>query len=73
MKRILIDYPGWYIIQINEPTTSTSFKGELKKYDHYYRVYDIDGNAIKFCKFQQLDRFASAMNIPAEALPIVIE
>lgn len=73
MKRILIDYPGWYIVQINEPTISTGFNGEIKKYDHFYRVYDVDGNAIKYCKFQQLDRFAQAMAIPAEALPIVIE
>ncbi len=73
MKRILADFPGWYIVQINEPTTSTSFNGEIKKYDHYYRVHDADGNPIKYCKFQQLDRFAQAMTMPAEALPIVIE
>ena len=70
MKRILAEYPQWYIVQVNEPTTSLAFNGELKKYDHYYRVYDVSGNPIKFCKFQQLERFAQAMGIPAEALPV---
>lgn len=71
MKRILDGYKNWYIVRIDEPTTSQSFNGELKKYDHYYRVYDADGQPIKFCKFQQIDRFSKAMNIPTEALPIV--
>lgn len=71
MKRILEAYSGWYIVQINEPTTSTGFNGEIKKYDHYYRIYNADGEAIKFCKFQQLEKFARSMNIPAEALIVV--
>ena len=71
LKRILSSYKNWYIVRINEPTRSVGFNGEIKKYDHYYRVYDADGQPIKFCKFQQLDRFAQAMNIPAEALPII--
>lgn len=71
MKRILEGYKNWYIVRVDEPTTSQSFNGELKKYDHYYRVYDADGVPIKFCKFQQIDRFSKAMNIPTEALPIL--
>lgn len=71
MKRILEGYKNWYIVRVDEPTTSQSFNGELKKYDHYYRVYDADGVPIKFCKFQQIDRFSKAMNIPTEALPII--
>ncbi len=71
MKKILETYPGWYIVQINEPTTSKGFNGEVKKFDHYYRVKSSDGELIKFCKFQQLDLFAKTMNIPAEALPII--
>lgn len=71
MKRILEGYKNWYIVRVDEPTTSQSFNGELKKYDHYYRVYDADGVPIKFCKFQQIDRFSKAMNIPIEALPII--
>ena len=73
MKRILVDYPGWYIVRINEPTSSLSFKGERREFDHYYRVYSADGEQIKYCKFQQLDRFAQAMGMPTEALPIVEE
>lgn len=71
MKRILEGYKNWYIVRVDELTTSQSFNGELKKYDHYYRVYDADGVPIKFCKFQQIDRFSKAMNIPTEALPIL--
>lgn len=71
MKRILEGHKNWYIVRVDEPTTSQSFNGELKKYDHYYRVYDADGVPIKFCKFQQIDRFSKAMNIPTEALPIL--
>lgn len=70
MKRILFEYPGWYVVRINQPTTSTGFNGELKKYDHYYRIYDAQANPIKFCKFQQLDRFAQTMGIPAEEIII---
>lgn len=71
MKRILADYDHWYIVRINQPTTAKSFKGEMRQFDHYYRVVDADGTPIKFCKFQQLDRFAQAMNLPIEALPII--
>lgn len=71
IKRILSDYDNWYIVQINKPTTAKKFNGEKVRYDHYYRVYDSDGQPIRFCKFQQLQRFAHTMNIPIEALPII--
>lgn len=71
MKRILTDYSGWYIVRIDEPTTSTGFNGEKRTFDHYYRVYNAQGTPIKFCKFQQLERFAHMMEMPVEALPIV--
>ena len=28
MKRILTDFPGWYIVQINQPTVAERFNGE---------------------------------------------
>lgn len=71
MKRILAEYDHWHIVRINQPTTAKSFKGETRQFDHYYRVMDSNGQPIKFCKFQQLDRFAQAMNLPVEALPII--
>jgi len=70
MKRILADYPGWYIVRIDELTSSQGFNGETKHFDHYYRVFDTSGEPIKFCKFQQIERFAQMMEIPVEALPI---
>lgn len=63
--------PGWYIKRINEPTSAKTFKGEVKKYDHYYRIYDHNGTAIKYCKFQQLDRLAQILQIPAHELPVI--
>ena len=65
--------PGWYIIRIDEPTTATNFKGETVTFDHYYRLYSANGEPIKYGKFQQLARLAQALNIPEEALPVVIE
>ena len=61
IKRILDNYEGWYIVRIDEPTSAKNFKGETKKFDHYYRVYSKDGEPIKFCKFQQLDLFEKTM------------
>lgn len=72
MKRILAEYTDWYIVQINEPTVTTNFRGEKVTYSHYYRIYDNSGAPIPFCKFQQLDRFARTMNLAAENLPICI-
>lgn len=69
IKRILADYPVWRVIRIDEPTTAKSFKGEVRQFDHYYRVVDAKGVPIKYCKFQQLELFATTMGIPAELLP----
>lgn len=71
MKRILDAHPpGWYIVRINKPTTAQSFKGEVRQFDHYYRIYGQDNQPIKYCKFQQIERFAAIFNLPVEALPV---
>ncbi len=69
IKRILVDFPGWRVIRIDEPTSAKTFKGETRQFDHYYRVVDADGVPIKYCKFQQLDLFARAMNLSVEEIP----
>jgi hypothetical protein len=72
MKAILDQQPpGWYIKRINQPTTAQTFRGEMKTYDHYYRIYDHNDQSIKYCKFQQLDRLASILQIPTQALPVI--
>lgn len=72
LKRILDAEPvGWYIRRIDEPTTAQTFRGELRHFDHYYRLYNVGGTAIKYGKFQQLDRLATALGVPIEALPLV--
>ena len=72
LKRILAEQPdGWYIRRINEPTSSQNFKGETTYFDHYYRLYDVTGQPIKYGKFQQIERFARAMGVPVEALPVI--
>lgn len=71
VKRILDDEePGWFITRINESTKAKNFKGEVRRFDHYYRAYDHAGNPIPFCKFQQLDLFAKIMNIPVEDIAL---
>jgi len=70
IKRILEAHSQWYIVRIDEPTTAKSFKGEVKHFDHYYRVYDAADQPIPYCKFQQLDLFANTMNIPEDLLSI---
>lgn len=71
IKQILAEQsPGWYVIRIDEPTTAKNFKGETRKFDHYYRIYSADGQPIKYCKFQQINRLASALGVPVEALPV---
>ena len=62
---------GWYIKVINVQTAAKKFNGEVKKYDHYYRIYDHNDNPIKYCKFQQLDRLSKILQIPAQDLPII--
>ena len=72
IKRILEQRPGdWVIRRIDEPTSAKNFKGETINYAHYYRIYDSAGQPIKYCKFQQIDRLASVLEVPVEALPIV--
>ena len=72
LKRIIDEQPaGWFIRRIDEPTSAQNFKGEITYFDHYYRMYDCNGLSIKYGKFQQLERLARALGVPAEALPIV--
>lgn len=72
IKRILESEPaGWVIKRINEPTTAQNFKGEKVRFPHYYRIYDSKGEPIKYCKFQQIDRLAQALNAPIDELPVI--
>ena len=72
LKRILAEQPdGWYIRQIDEPTSAKNFRGETVEYDHYYRIYSLDGEPIKYCKFQKLDTLASVLSKSPEELPIL--
>lgn len=71
IKRILEGHDNWVIRQINEPTAATNFKGELIHFTHYYRIYDVKDEPIKYCKFQQIERLAKVLNVPVEDLPIV--
>lgn len=72
IKRILEDQPeGWIIKRIDMPTVAENFKGERVSFTHYYRIYDSDGEPIKYCKFQQIERLARILNMPVEALPVV--
>ena len=72
IKRILELQPdGWVIRRINEPTSAQNFKGETINFTHYYRIYSRDGEPIKYCKFQQIERLADILKLPVEALPII--
>jgi hypothetical protein len=72
LKRILADQPdGWYVKRIDEPTTSQTFSGETRSFDHYYRLYAVDGTLIKYGKFQQIDRLAQALGCTVDELPIL--
>lgn len=72
LARIIAELePGWYIQRINEPTTAKTFKGEVRTFDHYYRLYTHDGSVVPYGKFQQIDRLAAALKLPVEALPII--
>ncbi len=70
IKRILAGYHGWYIVKIDHSTSAKSFKGELRQFDHYYRIYSADGQPIKYCKFQQLDLLAQVLHMAPAELPI---
>ena len=72
IKRILdAEPPGWYILRINKPTSAQNFKGEVRKFDHYYRIYSAQGEQIKYCKFQQFDRFAQTMGMDPDAITVI--
>ncbi len=72
IKRILDEQPpGWYIRRIDKPTSAQNFKGETRHFDHYYRIYSVSGEPIKYCKFQQLDRLAQILKTDESALPII--
>jgi hypothetical protein len=71
IKRILDGQDGWYVVRVEKPTSAKKFNGETAYYDHYYRVYSSDGQPIKYCKFQQLERFAAAMGLSAEDIPVI--
>ncbi len=71
IKRILSDKTSWRVVRINEPTTAKNFSGETRKFDHYYRILDSSNNPIPFCKFQQIDKFASVMDIDVSDLVII--
>jgi hypothetical protein len=72
IKRILQNEPGgWYIRRIDEPTEAKNFKGETVAYDHYYRIYSADGQPIKYCKFQKIDKLASILERDIAELPII--
>ncbi len=72
IKRILQDYYDGYVIKrIDKPTTAKNFKGLTVKFDHYYRIYDINGNPIKYCKFQQIERLSKILERPIEDLPFI--
>jgi hypothetical protein len=72
IKRILDQEPdGWIIRRIDEHTSAKNFKGETVHFAYYYRIYDNRDKPIKYCKFQQVERLASILEVPFEALPIV--
>lgn len=72
IKRILEPLNGaWIVHRINEPTKAKNFKGEIRQFDHYYRVYDLRGDQIPYCKFQQIELFAKTMNLNVEDIEVV--
>lgn len=72
IRDILVLQPeGWVIKRIDEPTSAKNFKGETINFKYYYRIYSNNGEPIKYCKFQQIERLARILDIPVEALPVV--
>ncbi len=71
IKRILEASPGdWCVRRIELPTSAKNFKGEVRHFDHYYRVYDANNKPIPYCKFQQLDLFAKTMKLDSSEIII---
>ena len=58
-------------MRIDKPTSALNFKGELKQFDHYYRIYDRHDQPIKYCKFQQIERLARTLGVPVESLQVL--
>jgi hypothetical protein len=74
LKRIISEHPeGWYIKRIDQPTVAKNFKGETRRYDYYYRLYNAKNEPIMYGKFQQLDRLATALDVPIDSLPVLIQ
>lgn len=72
LKRIIAELEsGWYIVRIDKPTRAQTFRGEVREFTHYYRLYDMHGEMVKYGKFQQIDRLAQALGMSVEELPIV--
>lgn len=72
IKRILADQPaGWAIRRIDQPTQAKNFKGETVNFPYYYRIYDVSGAPIKYCKFQQIELLAKILDQPVEDLPVI--
>ncbi len=72
IKKILEQPPdGWFIKRIDEPTQAKNFSGETVRFEHYYRIYNMKGEPIKYCKFQQIDRLAQILKVSVADLPIV--
>ncbi len=62
---------GWIIRRIDTPTSAKNFRGETISFEYYYRIYGSDGEPIKYCKFQQIERLARILEVPVEVLPVV--
>lgn len=74
IKRILADQPpGWYVRRIDEPTKALNFKGETVSYDHYYRIFNVADEPIKYCKFQKIDKLASMLGTDVSELPVMVK
>ena len=72
IKRILDqESDGWFIKRIDESTTAKNFKNEKVTFKYYYRIYSSDGEALKYCKFQQIELLAQILKVPVEALPVI--
>src|SRR5690606_21641447 len=72
LKQILAEQPeGWYIRRIDEPTSAKNFRGELVTYGHHYRLYSYDSTAIKYGKFQKIDKLASILGLSVEELRLL--
>ncbi len=70
-KLIAAESDGWYIVRINQPTTATNFRGDVTHFDHYYRLYSVDNQPIRYGKFQQIERFAQMLGCDVGELPII--